>query len=222
MEKLKLFVVDDHKLFVEGIVSLLSDEPEFEVTGYALSGAAFLAIEEKIEVDVYLIDINMPGISGIELTRRLKEIKPAARILILTMYDDFKYVGMMIKSGASGYILKSANLQELTRAIQMVGQGHKYFGQEIQEMMFSKFGSNDPDDEAFSDGKGQAKLTRREVEILSLIAREYSSRQIAEKLFISERTVETHRKNILSKTNAKTVVGLSKYAIRHGIIKADE
>ncbi|HRY32044.1 MAG TPA: response regulator transcription factor [Bacteroidales bacterium] len=222
MEKLKLFVVDDHKLFVEGVVSLLSDEPEFEVAGYALSGAEFLAKEDKIEADVYLIDINMPGISGIELTRRLREIKPEARILILTMYDDFKYVGMLVKSGASGYVLKSANLQELTRAIQMVGQGHKYFGQEIQDVMFSRLEGDHPEDEKFPDGQGRAKLTKREVEILSLIAREYSTRQIAEKLFISERTVETHRKNILSKTNAKTVVGLSKYAIRQGIIKPDE
>ncbi len=223
MKKIKIYVVDDHKLFVEGICSLLSDEECFEIVGYNTSGPEFLKTAGELDVNVFLVDINMPEISGIELTQELIRLKPDAKILALTMYDDYNYVEKMIKSGASGYILKSAGLQELSTAIETVASGNKIFGKGIQEIVFNKiegkFSLGEKD--TFTDG-GQVKLTPRETEILALIASEYTSQQIAEILFISERTVETHRKNIFSKTKAKSVVGLSKYAIQHGIIRLDE
>lgn len=220
MDRLKIYVVDDHKLFVEGICLLLADEKQFEVVGYSLSGDDFLQIINQTEVDVYLVDINMPELSGIELTKEIVKRKPKARILALTMYEDFNYVEKMIQSGAAGYVLKSAGIKELSRAIKAVGAGDKFFGKEIQEILHSKIGGK-PSFELNESAShsSQANLSPRETEILSLIAQEFTTQQIAQKLFISERTVETHRKNIFSKTKAKTVIGLSKYAIQHGIIK---
>lgn len=220
MNQIKIFVIDDHKLFVEGICSLLSDEKRFSLVGCVNSGHEFLNKHLDDDIDVYLIDINMPELSGVELTKYIIEKKPAAKILALTMHEEFEYVERMIKSGASGYVLKSAGLNELSVAIEQVARGHKFFGIEIQEMMFNKLGGK-PEifDNEVKDQ--QPLLTKREIEILSLIAREYTTSQIADMLFISERTVETHRKNIFSKTKARSIIGLSKYAIQNGYISLD-
>jgi DNA-binding NarL/FixJ family response regulator len=220
MDTIKIYVIDDHKLFVEGIYSLLSDEPGFELMGYSLSAKEFLEIADNVKADVYLVDINMPEITGIELTRMIREMQPDARILALTMYEDFQYVEKMIKSGAHGYILKAANLHELIKAITSVAKGEKFLGQEIQDVVFNKIGSLEALETPDDDVKGL--LTPREKEILALIAKEYSNPEIAEKLFISERTVETHRKNIFSKTGAKSVIGLIRYAIQHNIVSFNE
>lgn len=221
MDTIKIYVIDDHKLFVEGIYSLLSDESDFELMGYSLSAEAFLEKFDNIAADVFLVDINMPEISGIELTRIIKEKRPDAMILALTMYDDFQFVEQMIKSGAQGYILKAANLQELTKAIKTVAGGQKFLGKEIQDVVFSKIGNFE--DLAKPDKKEiKNPLTQREKEILGLIAREYSNTDIAEKLFISERTVETHRKNIFSKTGAKSIIGLVRYAIEQDLVHFDK
>ncbi|NLN95189.1 MAG: response regulator transcription factor [Bacteroidales bacterium] len=217
MKKIRIFIIDDHKLFVEGISSLLSDDPRFEIVGHALSGNELLSKFTELDLDIFLIDINMPEISGVELTRQIKKLNPKANILALTMYDDYSYVEKMIKSGAAGYVLKSANLSELSKAIEIVASGKKYFGEEIQEMVYNKISGK----AAFDDKRpsmNELSLTKREIEILSLIVQEYTTQQIAEKLFISERTVETHRKNIFSKTKVKSAIGLSKFAFQHGII----
>ncbi len=219
MNTIKIYIIDDHKLFVEGVYSLLSDEPGLDLMGYSLSAKAFLEVAGETDADVYLVDINMPEISGIELTRKIKEIKPEARILAVTMYDDFQHIEKMIKSGANGYILKAANLKELVDAINTVARGEKFLGAEIQDVVFNKIGSLEQIEEKQPPHK--ELLSKREKEILSLIAREYSNQQIAEKLFISERTVETHRKNIFSKTKARSIIGLIKYGLENGLIQYD-
>ncbi len=219
--KVRIYIIDDHKLFVQGVISLLSDETDLEITGYSLSALDFLAGVEKLEVDVFLMDINMPDITGIELTRKLKELKPDARVLALTMYDDFEYVENMIKSGADGYILKTASLEELSLAIKSVARGVKFFGNEIQEIVFNKIGGKGNAKNSTSTSEDEANLTKREVEIISLIAKEYTTQEIADKLFISTRTVETHRKNILSKTRVKSIIGLLKFAEQRGILTGE-
>ena len=169
-----------------------------------------------------MVDINMPDISGVELTRRIKEIVPDARILALTMFDEFSYVEKMMKNGAMGYVLKSASLQELSTAIATVASGKRFLGTEIQEIVFNKIGGKSFSNKLVNFPEtDHVRLTKRETEILALIAREFTTQQIAEKLFISERTVETHRKNIFSKTKAKSAIGLSKYAIQQGIVNLD-
>jgi DNA-binding NarL/FixJ family response regulator len=220
MKSIRIFIVDDHKLFVEGLISLLSDDTDFVIVGYSLSANEFLSIYKHQDVDIYLMDINIPDIPGTQLAAIVKNDKHDAKILALTMYDDFDYVEKMISSGANGYILKSASIEELAHAIRTVASGNKYFGNEIQDIVFNNIVGK-------SKSKNQGTesdltlLTKREKEIISLIAQEYTTHQIAEKLFISERTVETHRKNIFSKTKAKSVIGLNKFAIKHGIIGED-
>lgn len=213
----RIYLIDDHKLFVEGIYALFSEEPSIEVVGYALSPKEFLEKANEIHADVFLVDINMPDINGVELTSRLMELKIEPRILALTMYDDLQHAEQMIKSGAQGYILKTASLKELINAIKVVAGGGIYLSQDMKHILFSGKGDRAAKKESTDHDYGKL-LTPREIEILSLIAKEYSTEQIAAKLFISERTVETHRKNLLTKTNARSVVGLIKFAIQHKIV----
>jgi DNA-binding NarL/FixJ family response regulator len=222
MNKISIYIIDDHKLFVEGIKALLSDEPEFEITGYSLSAKDFLDCMDEIDAQVYLMDINMPDITGIELAGILLQKKPEAKILALTMYDEFEFVEKMIKSGVRGYILKTANLEELSLAIKTISSGYKFFGNEIQNIVFNKYGGLQELYENRKREEENVNITPREKEIISLIAKEFTTQEIAEKLFISVRTVETHRKNIISKTKTKSVVGLIKYAVKHGVISYDK
>jgi DNA-binding NarL/FixJ family response regulator len=221
MNNVSVFIIDDHKLFVEGLCSLLADLQGFEITGFSMNPVDFLDKIDQHTADVYLVDINMPQLSGVQLTRKLKEWNPTIKILALTMYDEYEYVEKMIMAGASGYILKSASIQELTQAIRTVAEGAKFLGSDIQEVLFNKVEKSNAElyTRSYSNNiEPDATLTKREIEILILISKELTTQQIAEKLFISERTVETHRKNIFSKTKAKSVIGLSRYAEKYGYI----
>ncbi len=216
MGAIKIFLIDDHILFIQGLASILDDKPSLEVVGYVHSADQYFKREESLDVDVFLIDVNMPKISGIEITRQIIEKDPRAKILALSMYEDALYIEKMIQSGAKGFINKSANMKELEKAIEEVAKGKTYLGEDLQKVIFEKLGSID-----LFEGQRQINtnnLSKREAEILSLIAREYSTQQIAANLFISELTVKTHRKNILAKTKALSIVGLVKYAIREGLV----
>lgn len=215
MKKIKLYLVDDHKLFIKGILSLFEENSEMEVVGHAYSAKQFFNEPPVTEPDVILIDINMPDMTGIELTRIIKEKNPKAKILALTMFEDLLYIQKMIQSGANGYVLKSADMQVLIEAIKTVANGGKFWDAEIRNTILEKVGAIDS--EEFKD-LNQNKLSKRELEILYLITKELSNSQIAGKLFISERTVETHRKNIMAKTKTSNTVGLVKLAIREGLV----
>jgi len=216
MATINLFLVDDHKLFLEGLISILNEKPGLKVIGYACSASEYFSMADEVQPDVILVDVNMPEMSGIELTHLIKENNPQAKILALTMYEDPIYIQKMVHSGVNGYILKSANIKELETAIRMVSKGENYLAQDIQKIVMDKIGYIESFEDFDSFNKN--KLSKREIQIVSLIAREFSTQEIAEKLHISERTVETHRKNILAKTNAKSIVGLVKYAIREGLV----
>lgn len=223
MNQVSVFIIDDHKLFVEGLCSLLAEVESFRIAGFSLNPVDFIENLQQPEAAVFLIDINMPQMSGVELTSRMTKRFPDTKILALTMYDEYEYVEKMIVAGASGYILKSASIQELTHAIRMIATGSKYLGSDIQKVLFNKVEkstSGISQSEAEPDNKTNAVLTPREIEILVLIAKELTTQQIAEELFISERTVETHRKNIFSKTKAKSVIGLSRYAEKYGYLSS--
>jgi len=216
MATIDLFLVDDHKLFLEGLISILNEKPGLNVIGYACSASEYFAVADEVQPDVLLVDVNMPEMSGIELTHLIKEKNPQAKILALTMYEDPIYIQKMVHSGVNGYILKSANIKELETAIRMVSSGENYLAKDIQKIVMDKIGYIESFEDFDSFNKN--KLSKREIQIVSLIAREFSTQEIAKKLYISERTVETHRKNILAKTNAKSIVGLVKYAIREGLV----
>lgn len=216
MKKFNLLLVDDHRLMLEGLLSLLSDEDWIASIKGATSGKEALKILAEEQIDVIMIDINMPEMSGIELSTIVHEMYPETRILALSMYNDNVMIAKMIEAGAMGYVLKSTDIAELSEAIATIAEGKRFLSKEVQDIiMRGIYCSNSHINEIQPN---VIKLTSRETEVLNLIAREYSNEQIADKLFISERTVETHRKNIFIKTKQKTIVGLIRFAIENELV----
>ena len=202
-------------MLIEGIKTLLRGEPDLQVVAEANSGAAALAALEKTPVDIALLDINMPQMSGIELCAELRRRYPNLRMLALSMFEDHSSIQGMLQAGASGYILKNTSKTELLAAVRRIATGHTYFAPSVAATILEHAGAPAAD----AVRNAAVSLSTREREILQLIAQELSNQQIADKLLISERTVETHRKNIFFKTQSKSVVGLIQYAIRHELIK---
>ncbi len=216
MEKIKVLVVDDHQLMVEGLKSLLECEPDIVFSGGANSMDETLTFLKDHEVDVILMDINMPGGSGIEATEIIRKQYPHVRVIALTMHDDISIITRMVKAGASGFMLKRTNMNEVIEAIRTVHSKGKYLSFNTQQIIMDNLGTPEENEHA---EEPKPTLSSREIEVLNLVAKEYSNEQIAEKLFISERTVEAHRRNIFIKTKTKTIVGLMKYAISTGLIE---
>lgn len=217
--KIKVLIVDDHQLMIEGLKSLLECEEDIVFTGGANSMDDTLNFLESNEVDVILMDINMPGGSGIEATEKIKSKYPSVRVVALTMHDDISIITRMIKAGASGFVLKRTNMNEVIEAIRIVHNNGKYLSINTQQIIMDNLGTSA--DEHDQKDETKPTLSTREIEVLNLVAKEYSNEQIAEMLFISERTVEAHRRNIFIKTKTKTIVGLMKYAISKGLIEAE-
>lgn len=217
--QIKVLIVDDHQLMIEGLKSLLEDEDDIIFAGGANSAQEALAFLAEKTADVVLMDINMPGESGIEATIKIKELYPEIRIIALTMHNDISVITRMIEGGASGYILKRTKMNEVIEAIRIVNNNEKYLGRDTQKIIMDNLSS--PPDSLEPKEEKKAALSARETEVLNLIAQELSNEQIAEKLFISERTVEAHRRNIFIKTKTKSIVGLMKYAIEKGLVNSD-
>lgn len=216
-EQIKVLIVDDHQLMIEGLKSLLECEDDIVFAGGANSMAETLNFLETHPVDVILMDINMPNGSGIETTEKVKQLYPSVKVIALTMHDDISIITRMIQAGASGFVLKRTHMNEVIEALRIVHNNGKYLSINTQQIVMDNLGTP----VETTDIKEEAKptLSAREIEVLNLVAKEYSNEQIAEKLYISERTVEAHRRNILIKTKTKSIVGLIKYAISHGIIE---
>jgi DNA-binding NarL/FixJ family response regulator len=218
-QPIKVLVIDDHQLIINGLKSILQDEEDVTFAGGANNMEQAMAFLEQFPVDVVLTDISIPGTSGIEITRKIKELYPEIQVLALTMHEDITMISNMIEAGASGYILKRSNMNEILDAVRVVAEKGKYLGRDVQSILMDNLGSKDAVNEL--PGNLPASLTSREKEILKLIAKELSNEEIANKLFISERTVETHRRNIFTKTKTKTIVGLIKYAIKYGFVSQE-
>mgnify|MGYP001094009195 CR=1 FL=1 len=216
---IKVLIVDDHQLMIEGLKSLLEDEDDIVFAGGANSAQEAFAYLKDNTVDVILMDINMPGESGIEATAKIKELYPDIKVIALTMHNDISVITRMIESGASGYILKRTNMNEVIEAIRVVYAKERYLGRDTQKIIMDNLSS--PPDSLEPKEEKKAALSARESEVLNLIAQELNNEQIAERLFISERTVEAHRRNIFIKTKTKSIVGLMKYAIEKGLINSD-
>lgn len=217
--KIKVLVVDDHQLMIEGLKSLLECEEDIVFAGGANSMAETLTFLSHNTVDVILMDINMPDGSGIETTGQIRNLYPQAKVIALTMHDDISIITRMIRAGASGYVLKRTNMNEVIDAIRVVANNGRYLSAYAQNIVMDNLIMPPIKPEVKDEAK--PVLSLREMEVLKLVAREFSNEQIAEKLFISERTVEAHRRNIFIKTKTKSIVGLIKYAINHGLIDAD-
>ena len=213
----KVFIAEDHRIVREGLRSFFDDDPEFELKGEAENGKLALAAIENMQVDVAVVDINMPEMNGIELTRHISANHPDTKVLILTMLDSESYVKQLFEAGATGYILKTASKDELLSAIKTVASGECYISHKLSYNML-----NAPKAISFvaTDGrKRQVEFSRREMEMLELIAEGYTNEEIADKTFTSKRTVETHRKNMIEKTGTRNSVALIRFAVSSGIIK---
>jgi len=218
MGEINILLVDDHDIVRDGIRSLLEDEIGFAITTEAETGKEALKACQKNEIDLVIMDINMPEMNGIEATEEILENFEDIKVLALTMMDEDEHIRKMIEAGASGYILKSSDKAELVDAITTILDGHHYFSDDATQSVMR--------DLVQSKGKKQssdpANLTDREVEVLELICKQLTNQQIADQLYISIRTVDAHRRNLLQKTAAKNTAGLVTYAIRHDIVDIDE
>jgi DNA-binding NarL/FixJ family response regulator len=199
----------------DGLKAMLKDNEEIEVIAEASNGLEVLEVMDKNPADVVLLDINMPVLDGLETCKKLKQIFPMAKILVLTMYEEGNLISKMVKYGAKGYILKNTGKEKLIEAIKTVYQGGTFFSDRVKDALISSMVSaKKKAGNSFLPG-----LTRREKEIIGLIVNEYTTHEIAEKLFISEKTVETHRKNLLQKLNARNTAGLVRIAMEKGLVK---
>jgi two-component system nitrate/nitrite response regulator NarL len=206
---IRLLIADDHRIMLDGIVSLFQIDKDIVVVGIASNGYEVLDLVSKHDFDVALLDINMPGLDGIETTKLLKEKKPGLKIIILTTYNDKEIITEMLEHGVSGYLLKNSTKQELTEAIKKVAAGGLYFNDEVHASIMKNYRQHLKEKR---DSGEVIILTKRENEILQLLAREYTNEKIANALTISYRTVETHRKNLMQKTKSHNLAGLLKYA----------
>lgn len=217
MQKITILIADDHKIFRQGLTELLNKEQNMMVIGDAGEGKDVIEFLRLQKVDVVLMDIDMGEgeTSGIELTSEIIKLYPETKVLALSMHGDKNYIVKMLEAGATGYILKNAGKEEMINAIQTVANGNTYFSSLVSAKLLEQI--INPTNSKKSKPKG-TPLTDREIEVLKLIADEYSNPEIAEKLFISVRTVDTHRRNLLDKLGVKNTAGLVKYAFQKGLL----
>lgn len=215
MKPIQLFIADDHQMLLDGIKALLRDVEDVVVVGEASNGSDVLVYVEQHPVDVVLMDISMPVMNGIETTTHIVSKYPHVRVIALTMHGERSFIARVLKAGASGYVLKNTGKQDLLQAIRRVAAGGTYISHEVASAMMEQFM---PQAARRSGAASVAsELTKREEEILRLIAQEMTNNEIADRLFISMHTVETHRKNLIRKIGVKNTAGLVKYAMQQGL-----
>src|SRR6218665_1399023 len=212
-KKIRLMIVDDHQMFIDGVKSLLRKEKQFEFIAEANTGEDALRLLSEQVPDILISDISMPGMSGKELVQAIKKEYPGVKILVLSMHNEADVISDIMYMEAEGYILKNIGKQELVTALQKLSDGGTHYSDEVLLSLMRKVKKENKKE------KETITLSDREIEIVKLIAQEFSNEEIAEKLFLSKRTVETHRKNIHQKTGIKTVVGLIKFAIRNDLVE---
>jgi len=214
----RILLVDDHTIVRQGLRALLEAQPGFTVVGEAENGRDAVKKAQELAPDVVIMDIAMPILNGLEATRQIKRLLPETKVLALTMYNDEEYVFQILKSGASGYLIKETAANELITAIESVNTGNPFFSPLISRKIMESYLKEDEDKKA----RGETdKLTNREKEVLQLIAEGYTNNEIGNLMNISVKTVETHRAHIMSKLDIHDVAGLIKYAIRKGLVVLD-
>ena len=213
MANINILLVDDHDIVRDGIRMLLEDEVGFGIEAEAENGEEAIDACKEHDIDLIIMDISMPGMNGIEATEKIKESSPDIKVLALTMMDEDQHIRQMIEAGASGYILKSSDKIELVDAITTILEGKHYFSNDAtQSVMMDLVKGTDEKDET-----DPGNITDREKEVLELIVQQHTNQEVADKLHISTRTVDAHRRNLLQKTGAKNTAGLVTYAIKHNL-----
>ena len=200
---MKILLVDDHAIVTDGLEMLLQSVDGLEVVNKLTSGDFALAYLKQAHVDIMITDYSMPDMDGVTLVKKAKVQNPALKIIVLSMHDEVAMIKEMLNAGVDGYVLKKYAQQEIVNAIETVNNGRQYFSNEVNKALLSAL---------LPQEMPENHVTERELEVLKLLAQELTSKQIAEKLFISERTVETHRKNLMRKTGASNAIGLVRYA----------
>ncbi len=216
MEKTRIILADDHQMFLDGLIALLAQIGDTEVVAAVNDGAQLLEVLGTVKADLVIADLHMPVLGGLEATRKIRERYPSVKVLGLTMDDELENIQEMLEAGASGYILKNTGKLELEMAIRQIMDGGTYLSlslsnQLAQSLLLQK--------KAIVERLGELEmLTGREIEILKMIALEHSNAEIAEKLFISPKTVETHRKNLMKKIGVRNSLGVYKFAQKYQLI----
>jgi DNA-binding NarL/FixJ family response regulator len=210
MEKTRIVLADDHKLFRDGVTALLHKYDEFEVIGEAENGKQLFPILKNEDPDVVLVDLSMPELNGLEAIPMIKKDFPDVKMVVLSMHEDGNYIMKSVQAGAQGYLFKNVDEDELINAIRKVARGEKYFNPMVSQKMIDSMSKQTQD--------GEAHLTAREKEILKLVCDGLSTKMIADKLFLSTRTVETHRVNIMKKLNAQNTADLVKKAFEQNLL----
>jgi len=206
-KKTNILLVDDHAIVIDGIEALLKTVPGLNITAKASGGNQALHVLEQQPIDLMITDYSMDDMDGITLVPKAKKLKPELKIIMLSMHDEPPLVQDVLRAGVDGYILKKHTHHELLLAIGTIIEGGQFWSSEVNKMLLRGLMP-----------ESNAQITDREMEILKLLTKELTSKEIAEQLFISERTVETHRKNLLRKTNSTSTVGLVKYAYQHKLL----
>jgi len=217
MKNIKILIVDDHEVVRDGLKNILLSLNNVAIAGEAANGEDAISFYDSLKPDLVIMDISMPGMNGIEATRIIKENDPNAKILILTMHDNQEYLNQIIRSGAKGFVLKNTDKEELLDAVKTVAGGENFFSKDISKLIIENYIRSAKDSDK-NEGYKEVPLTKREVEILKYIAEGNSNQEIANKLYISYNTVDTHRKNIMHKLSIKNTAGLVRYAIEKGLI----
>jgi DNA-binding NarL/FixJ family response regulator len=216
---IRVFIVDDHVLLRDGLRSLLAADPLFKVVGEASNGQELLDQLPTVTTDVVLLDLNMPVLDGLATTHRLREDYPHLRILLLSMMTHEHTIGEALAAGAHGYVLKNADKYEVVAALQGVAAGKRFLCSEIGLGLLEKFLNAEPGRPRLETA-ASVPLTHREREILQLVATGLTNQQIADQLFTSRRTVESHRQHLLEKTGVKNTPSLVKYAVEQGLLQS--
>jgi len=214
MTKTKIFIVEDHAIFREGLKKVIETISGFELVGEAENGAQFLELIKKLKTDIVLMDIKMPVMDGIEATEKALLIDPGLRIIILTMFGEEEYLYTLIQKGISGFMLKTARIVEIERAIQMVAEGKQYYSPEINGLLVKKLRQVTSNE--------IVSLSPRENDVLTLICKGYSTVQIADRLCASKRTIEGYKARLLEKTRQPTTLNLVIFALKNKLVTLDD
>jgi two-component system, NarL family, response regulator NreC len=218
MKSITIILADDHHIVRQGVKALLENEDDFEVVGEASDGITVLTITGRLKPDILVLDLMMPGLNGLEVTRRVTKVSPATKTIILSMYMNEPYVIEALRNGAYGYILKESNITDLIRAIREVAAGRHYLSPPLSERAIEAY---------LEKTKGSSldlydTLTAREKEVFQLAVEGYGNADIADRLFISSRTAETHKANMMRKLSLHTQTDLIKYAVKRGMLPTEE
>jgi DNA-binding NarL/FixJ family response regulator len=214
---MKILIADDHAMFVDGIKSIIETETDMNVVGRCYNGKSVIEFIKNESVDIILLDVNLPDINGVEVCKEALKINPSLKVLAITMFNEESFIQEILNNGAKGYILKNTGRDELLKAIRTVSKGESYFSKEVTEsIMKSLMNQRKASNKSVTE---IPKISRREKEVLKLIIEEFTTQEIADSLYISLKTVESHRASLLSKLNARNTAGLVRIAIEHKLLE---